>query len=140
MTSASAKTEEGLSVLLESLIASGENEVVEFKQASGDYSIDDIGRYFSALANEANLRGANAGWLVFGVHDKTRQVVGTDYRQQVQRLHSLKMQIAENADPRITFRDIHELEHAGGRVLLFEEGPLLRPCRRKPDFARTGQA
>ncbi len=112
-----------MSVLLERLIAWWENEVVEFKQASGDYSTDDIGRYFSALANEANLRGANAGWLVFGVHDKTRQVVGTDYRQQVQRLHSLKMQIAENADPRITFRDIHELEHPDGRVLLFEIPP-----------------
>lgn len=30
------------------------------------------------------------------------------------------MQIAENAEPRITFRDIHELAHADGRVLLFE--------------------
>ncbi len=30
------------------------------------------------------------------------------------------MQIAENAEPRITFRDIHELGHADGRVLLFE--------------------
>lgn len=106
--------------LLHRLISTWENEVVEFKQAGNDYSTDDIGKYFSALANEANLRGADGGWLVFGVSNKTRRVVGTDYRPQAERLHSLKMQIAENAEPRITFRDIHELDYADGRVLLFE--------------------
>ena len=108
-----------LAQLLHSLIATWENEVVEFKQAGNDYSTDDIGKYFSALANEANLRGADCGWLVFGVNNKTRRVVGTGYRPPADRLHSLKMQIAENAEPRITFRDIHELAHADGRVLLF---------------------
>jgi ATP-dependent DNA helicase RecG len=43
--------------LLHRLIFTWENEVVELKQASNDYSTDDIGKYFSALANEANLRG-----------------------------------------------------------------------------------
>lgn len=106
--------------VLEQLIATWENEVVEFKQASNDYSTDDIGKYFSALANEANLRGADAGWLVFGISNKTRGAVGTDYRPQTERLQQLKMQIAENTEPRITFREIHELQHDGHRVLLFE--------------------
>ena len=109
-----------LSQLLSKLIATWENEVVEFKQAGNDYSTDDIGKYFSALANEANLRGTESAWLVFGVTNKTRSVVGSDYRLQSERLHSLKMQIAENAEPRMTFRDIHELHHADGRVVLFE--------------------
>ncbi|MDR1228919.1 MAG: putative DNA binding domain-containing protein [Azoarcus sp.] len=109
-----------LTQLLHSLIATWENEVVEFKQAGSDYSTDEIGKYFSALANEANLRGADGGWLVFGVNNKTRRVIGTDYRPQAERLHSLKMQIAENAEPCITFREIHELVYADGRVLLFE--------------------
>ena len=56
-----------LQALLSDLIASWENEVIEFKQAGKDYSSDDIGKYFSALANEANLRGEEAAWLVFGV-------------------------------------------------------------------------
>ncbi|WP_248885597.1 RNA-binding domain-containing protein [Acidithiobacillus acidisediminis] len=109
-----------LAQLLSELIATWENEVVEFKQADNDYSTDDIGKYFSALANEANLRGAESAWLVFGVSNKTRSVVGSDYRPQADRLQSLKMQIAENAEPRMTFRDIHELHHADGRVVLFE--------------------
>lgn len=50
--------------LLANLISTWENEVAEFKQAGDGYSTDDIGKYFSALANEANLRGGGSGWLV----------------------------------------------------------------------------
>ena len=115
-----------LTCLLDDLIATWENEVVEFKQAGDGFSTDDIGKYFSALANEANLRGAERAWLVFGVNNKTRSVVGTDYRPEPGRLQSLKMQITENTEPRITFRDVHELHHANGRVLLLEV-PAGRP-------------
>ncbi|HET8941706.1 MAG TPA: RNA-binding domain-containing protein [Rudaea sp.] len=120
MRSISTRTVQELGTLFEGLIASWENEVVEFKQAGNDFSTDKIGKYFSAMANEANLRGAECGWLVFGVHDKTRQVVGTDYRQDAERLDSLKMQIRNGAEPSISFRSIHELADANGRVLLFE--------------------
>ena len=44
-----------------------ESEVVEFKEAKSNYSFNDIGKYFSALSNEANIRGLNEAWLVFGV-------------------------------------------------------------------------
>lgn len=75
-------TQPDLSQRLDSLVATWENEVVEFKQAGNDYSTDDLGKYFSALANEANLRGGDGGWLVFGVYNKTRRVVSMDYRLQ----------------------------------------------------------
>ena len=79
--------------LLDELITSWENEVVEFKQAGHDYDTDRIGEYFSALSNEANLRGAERAWLVFGVSNKTRAVVGSDYRPEIERLQGLKNQI-----------------------------------------------
>lgn len=109
-----------LKALLESLIATWENEVVEFKQAGNDYDTDKIGEYFSALSNEANLRGSERGWLVFGVNDKTRTVVGTNYRPEPERLHGLKNQIAQSTEPSITFRNIHVLNHEKGRVVLLE--------------------
>lgn len=109
-----------LNALLEALISTWENEVVEFKQASNDYDTNDIGKYFSALSNEANLRGLEQAWLVFGVNNKTRAVVGTGYREEPERLHGLKQQVAQSTEPSITFRDIHELQHTDGRVLLFE--------------------
>lgn len=109
-----------LKATLERLIATWENEVVEFKQAGNDYDTDKIGEYFSALSNEANLRGTERGWLVFGVNDKTRTVVGTNYRLEPERLHGLKNQIAQSTEPSITFRNIHVLSHEKGRVVLFE--------------------
>ena len=59
-------TQSDLIQRLDNLIATWENEVVEFKQAGNNYSTDDIGKYFSALANEANLNrpGFRGGWLV----------------------------------------------------------------------------
>jgi len=109
-----------LRAILERLIATWENEVVEFKQAGNDYHTDKIGEYFSALSNEANLRNLERGWLVFGVNNKTRTVVGTHYRPEPERLHALKQQIAQDTEPSITFRNIHVLGDDQSRVVLFE--------------------
>lgn len=106
--------------LLTKLIATWENEVVEFKQADNDYDTNKIGEYFSALANEANLRGLERSWLIFGVSNKTRAVVGTNYRPEPDRLQSLKMQVAQSTEPSITFRNIHDVSSADGRVVMFE--------------------
>ena len=112
--------QDALKTLLNKLIDTRENEVIEFKQAGHDYSTDKIGKYFSALANEANLRGLERAWLVFGVENTSRRIMGTDYRIQPERLHSLKMQIAENAESSVTLRNIFELDSPQGRVVLFE--------------------
>lgn len=112
--------------LLQRLLAEWESECVEFKATDDNFSTSEIGKYFSALSNEANLRERDAGWLVFGVHNKTREVIGTDYRKEGERLHGLKHQIAQNTDPSVTFREIHVLETAHGRVVLFEIPPAPR--------------
>jgi ATP-dependent DNA helicase RecG len=109
-----------LEITLKGLIAEWENEVVEFKNVGHSYSTSDIGKYFSALANEANLRDLEKSWLVFGVDNKSRTVVGSDYRSEKERLHSLKHQIAQAAEPSITFRNIHELDVDSRRVVMFE--------------------
>jgi len=50
-----------LLLILNALISGWENEVVEFKQAGKDYSQNEIGQYFSAISNEANLKGLQYG-------------------------------------------------------------------------------
>lgn len=132
-----------LQVLLATLIERWENEVVEFKRAGDGFSTDDIGKYFSALSNEANLCDQGRAWLVFGVDNKTRKVVGTDYRPEPDRLQSLKMQMAEATEPSITLRNIHELAHPDGRVLLLEipAAPLGMPVAWKGHYyARAGES
>lgn len=112
---------------LNALIAEWENECVEFKDANDNFPTSDIGKYFSALANEANLRGRDSGWLVFGVDNKSRKVIGTAYRENRERLHSLKKQIADGSEPSTTFREIHELTtDEGKRVVLLEVPPAPR--------------
>jgi ATP-dependent DNA helicase RecG len=129
--------------ILDKLIATWENEVVEFKQAGKDYDTDKIGEYFSALSNEANLRGIGQSWLVFGVNNTTRKVVGSDYRRESERLQGLKHQIAQSTEPSITFRNIHVLNHPDGRVVLFEipAAPRGIPIAWKGHyFARAGES
>jgi ATP-dependent DNA helicase RecG len=50
-----------LSRLQELLLLPAETEWVEFKEAKSNLDFDDIGRYFSALSNEARLNGETAG-------------------------------------------------------------------------------
>jgi len=57
-------TRDELQAQLQTLIAHWEDECVEFKEANDNYSTADIGKYFSALSNEANLRRRTSGWLV----------------------------------------------------------------------------
>lgn len=39
-----------------------ENECVEFKEAKNDFSFEELGKYFSALSNEANLKNKRYAW------------------------------------------------------------------------------
>ena len=40
----------------------GENEIVEFKEAKKNYDFRKLGKYVSALSNEANLKGKDSAW------------------------------------------------------------------------------
>lgn len=97
-----------------------ENEWVEFKEARDSFDLRELCKYFSALANEANLHGQPCAWLVFGVSDKRHKVVGTHFRNTPASLQSLKQEVAEALAPGITFIDIHEVHRPEGRVLLFQ--------------------
>lgn len=97
-----------------------ETEWVEFKEAKNDFHFDDIGKYFSAISNEANLKGQQYGWLIFGIHDKTRKILGSRYREDRAKLDSLKQEIARQTTSNLTFIEIHELFYTEGRVVMFQ--------------------
>jgi len=129
--------------ILQHLIAGWEGECVEFKEANDNFSTSDIGKYFSALANEANLARLDRAWLVFGVGNRSRQIVGTSYRQDPNRLDSLKHQIGQDTNPPTSFRTIHDIAMPGGRVLMFEIPPAPRgiPVGWKTHYyARDGES
>ena len=97
-----------------------ENEIVEFKEAKSNYDFTKLGKYFSALSNEANLKGKPFGWLVFGIEDKKHNIVGSIYRSKRKDLDSLKGEIANKTTNRISFIDIHEVNLPEGRVVMFQ--------------------
>lgn len=108
-----------LLALLGQLLDDWESEVVEFKRGGDGFSSNELGKYVSALSNEANLRGLERGWLIFGVDNKTRRVCGTTYKQNADRLQADKTSVLDGTGS-LTFREIFELEHPDGRVVLFE--------------------
>ena len=111
---------ENINDILQGLLAmQAENEIVEFKEAKNDFDFRKLGKYFSALSNEANLKRKPSAWLVFGVNNQ-RQLVGTGYRICRSDLDRLKGEVANKTTNRITFIEIHELQYDGKRALLLE--------------------
>ncbi len=96
-----------------------ENEVVEYKRAKSSYDFDDLGKYFSALSNEANLRNREFAWLVMGVWDKKHVIEGTTYKEGEIALNKLKHDISQYTSDNLTFREIVPIEVEGKRVLIF---------------------
>jgi ATP-dependent DNA helicase RecG len=121
-------TREQIQDILKMLLAmEAENEIVEFKEAKTDYSFDKIGKYFSALSNEANLKREDSAWLVFGVEDKHRVVVGSQYRSSSRApLDKLKKEIADKTTDHTSFIEIHETYYEGKRVVMFQIPPAPR--------------
>ena len=117
-------TDQQLVEKIRQMIVDFEDEVVEFKEARTNYSFRDIGKYFSALGNEANIRGLKEAWLIFGVANN-KELVGTAYRQDGN-LHSLKKEIVGGTNERATFMEIYELNIDGYRIVAFQIPPATR--------------
>lgn len=106
-----------IDILNKLLTLPGENEVIEFKEAKKQYDKDKLGRYFSALSNEANLKGKTQAWIVFGVKDN-KTVVGTTIDEQ--QINHYKLEIANHTAPNLSFVEVHKIDFNGQIVLLLE--------------------
>lgn len=106
--------------IFHSLINHSESEVVEFKKAENNFDFDDLGKYFSALSNEANLRGLDFAWLIFGYDEKRHEIVGTSYKNGEGALNNLKHDFSQHTTDGQTFREIIPIEIDGKRILMFK--------------------
>lgn len=101
------------------LIAHTENEVIEYKTAEKQYDTNKLGKYLSALSNEANLREIEYAWILLGVNNE-RQAVGTQFLLEESKRQLLKHEIAANTTGGLTFREIIPIEVEGKRILMFK--------------------
>lgn len=116
-------TDAQLSALLINLLSlPHETEWVEFKH---DYAPKEIGtylaEYLSALSNSASLHSKDSAFMVWGIEDGTRKVVGTKFkpRQAKQGNEELENWLMRALHPQVNFK-IHEWAHQGKPVVLFE--------------------
>ena len=118
-------TAEKLTSILDSLLSlPAETEVVEFKRAERNLDDRDLGQYFSALSNEANLKEKDCAWLIFGIENKSHEVVGSQYKNSRPALDAIKKKIADQTTGRHTFVEIYELLYRNGkRVVMFQIPP-----------------
>ncbi|GHT03224.1 hypothetical protein FACS189415_4970 [Bacteroidia bacterium] len=107
-------------ILTDALLLPAETEIVEFKEAKESYDFSKLGKYFSALSNEANLKGKFCAWLIFGVENKKHKIVGSRYRTSRKDLDSLKKEIGDKTTQSISFMEIYELQKPEGRVVMFQ--------------------
>ena len=107
--------------LLDRLLAlPTENEVVEFKEAKSQMDKDRLGQYFSALANEANLKNQNQAWFVMGVKND-KSIVGTSISDS--QINEYKAEMSRHTSPRCSFLNVFRMLKQGKNVLLFEIPP-----------------
>lgn len=102
------------------LIQHKESEVIEFKKAENNFDFDDLGKYFSAMSNEANLRGLDFAWLIFGYDEKKHEIVGTSYKNGEGALNNLKHDFSQHTTDGQTFREIIPIEIDGKLILMFK--------------------
>lgn len=104
-------------ILDELLGLPSENEVVEFKEAKQQYDRNKLGKYFSALANEANLENKTSAYLVFGVKDN-QTIVGTTISEK--QLNEYKKEIADHTSPQLGFISTNRFVREGKEVVVLE--------------------
>jgi ATP-dependent DNA helicase RecG len=116
-----------------------ETEWVEFKLNQSDPQ--EIGEYISALSNSAALHHEISGYIVWGVDNKTRNIIGTNFKPRTKKIGNEELEnwLATQLSPRIDFQ-IHEGEIESKPVVIFQIQPTLNlPVRFKDtEYIRIG--
>jgi len=111
---------EDLYSLLEELVAYPvETEWIEFKLGAGSITNDQIGEYISAMSNGATIKNKAFGYLVWGVHDKTHEIKGTNFQflTAKQGNQDLELWVRNLLHPKINFA-IFEFTYHGKNIVL----------------------
>ncbi len=113
--------------VLHDLLEQGEGMCVEFKANNCNH--DRIGMYISGLANGACYAGWHHAYLVWGVDDKTRKIVGTlfDPNHEKEGNEGLSMWLKKMLSPDIAF-EFYVLYEEGKKIVILQ----VEPAYRKP--------
>lgn len=102
------------------IFSTSESEVIEFKTAKSQYDKDKLGKYFSALSNEANLKGQLLAWIILGVSDE-KEIIGTNISES--QLNEYKQEMANHTSPQLSFTEVYQEEYEHKRILIMQIPP-----------------
>ena len=116
-----------------------ENEWLEFKHNND--KPDDIGEYVSALSNAAALLGKEKAYMVWGVKDGTREILGTTFDPIIAKVNAQELEnwLLTHLEPQIEFH-FHKTIYSEKNVVLLEiSATLNRPVAFKgTEYIRVG--
>ena len=116
---------------------SDETEWVEFKV--NNFTPDMIGEYISAISNSAALH--EWGYLVWGVHDKTHEIIGTEFNYRKTKIGNEELEnwLSIHLKPRLDFR-FYDVEIADNKlVIMFVPAATNSPVAFKSEeYIRVG--
>ncbi|MCC6933024.1 MAG: putative DNA binding domain-containing protein [Deltaproteobacteria bacterium] len=126
-------------ILKRLLTLAHENEWVEWKVNNSPPQ--EIGEYLSALANSAALHSKEAGYIVWGIHDQTREVIGTTFKPHQEKVGNEELEnwLITQLMPQVHF-SIYECTFNDKNIVIFEVLPASHvPIRFKDmEYIRVG--
>ena len=115
-----------LEELLEELLKKDESDsYIEFKTNLEPHL---VGEYISALSNSACLKTRDFGYLIFGIEDKSKKIVGTKFdiknakiksENNKNNTESLELYLRRNIEPKISF-EFYDLEIEEKKIVILE--------------------
>lgn len=108
-----------LALVDELLSVDSEHACVEFKHNNTDK--DMIGKLISALSNAARINQKDFSYIIWGIEDATRQVVGTTFNPDTKKVGNqvFIMWLTQMLQPRLAF-NFRTIVHPQGRLVLLE--------------------
>ena len=114
-----------VSLVKELLKQPNESEWLEFKHNNRDIQL--IGEYISALANSSALNGKTNAYMIWGVDDKTHEILGTTFKPSETKKggEALENWLLRLLEPKIEFR-FYEVNIDNKDLVLLEISPAYR--------------
>ncbi len=116
-------------ILTDILISHSEKEWIEFKENNEKPEL--IGEYISALANSACVERKEYAYLIYGIKDETKEVVGTKFDPKSRKIKGQELEnyIATQLEPHIDFK-IYKFKHNDKDIVMFIiEPPFNTPVK-----------
>jgi len=128
-----------LGLLKELLKYPNETEWLEFKHNKA--IPEEIGEYISALSNGAALHGKNSAYMVWGIDDKSHEILGTTFQPTSAKMGNEELEnwLLRLLDPKVEFH-FHAIKIEAKNVVILEISAAFRhPTQfKKTEYIRLG--